>query len=37
MAITHNIYRAFEEVPSKEMRSVFLDLSKAFDRVSSIN
>ena len=33
LVITHNIYRAFEEVPSKEMGAVFLDLSKAFDRV----
>ena len=33
LATTHNIYRAFEEVPSQEMRAVFLDLSKAFDRV----
>ena len=33
IAITHKIYSAFEEVPSKETRSVFLDLSKAFDRV----
>ena len=33
LSITHKIYRAFEEIPSKETRSVFLDLSKAFDRV----
>ena len=33
LSITHKIYSAFEEVPSKETRSVFLDLSKAFDRV----
>ena len=33
LSITHNIYSAFEEIPSKETRSVFLDLSKAFDRV----
>ena len=33
LSITHNIYRAFEEKPSKETRAVFLDLSKAFDRV----
>jgi len=31
--ITHKIYSAFEEIPSKETRAVFLDLSKAFDRV----
>ena len=33
ISITHKIYSAFEEIPSKETRSVFLDLSKAFDRV----
>ena len=33
LSITRKIYRAFEEIPSKETRSVFLDLSKAFDRV----
>ena len=33
LSITHKIYSAFEEVPSKETRYVFLDLSKAFDRV----
>ena len=33
LSITHNIYRAFEEKTSKETRAVFLDLSKAFDRV----
>ena len=33
LAITHHIYCAFEENPSKETRAVFLDLSKAFDRV----
>ena len=31
--ITHKIYYAFDEMPSKEKRAVFLDLSKAFDRV----
>ena len=30
---TNKIYSAFEETPSKEMRAVFLDLSKTFDRV----
>ena len=30
LSITHKI---FEEIPSKETRAVFLDLSKAFDRV----
>ena len=33
LLITHKIYVAFDEVPSKETRAVFLDLSKAFDRV----
>ena len=33
LAITHRIYSGFEEIPSKESRAVFLDLSKAFDRV----
>ena len=33
LSITNDIYKAFEEVPSKEMRAIFLDLSKAFDRV----
>ena len=33
LCITHKIYSAFEETPSRETRAVFLDLSKAFDRV----
>lgn len=33
LSITHNIYRAFEERPSRETRAVFLDPPKAFDRV----
>ena len=33
LAITHRIYCGFESMPSLEMRSIFLDLSKAFDRV----
>ena len=33
LAIPHNIYCAFESTPSLETRAVFLDLSKAFDRV----
>ena len=32
-AITHNIFSAFDANPSLEVRGVFLDLSKAFDRV----
>ena len=31
--ITHRIYAAFEESPSRETRAVFLDISKAFDKV----
>ena len=33
LSITHKIYSAFEELPSKETRAVFLGLSKVFDRV----
>ena len=33
LCITHNIYTAFQEIPSKETRTVFLDMPKAFDRV----
>ena len=33
LCITHKIYSAFEDTPSKETRAIFLDLSKAFDRV----
>ena len=31
--ITHEIYKAFDENPSLELRGVFLNLSEAFDRV----
>ena len=31
--ITHLIYTAFEEYPTRETRAVFLDISKAFDKV----
>ena len=33
IAITHQIHVAFEEYPSREIRAVFLDLSKAFNKV----
>ena len=33
IAITHNIFTAFDIKPSLEVRGIFLDLSKAFDRV----
>ena len=33
ISITHNNYRAFDANPSLEVRDVFLDLSKAFDKV----
>ena len=32
ISITHDIYRAFEVNPSLEVRGLFLDLSKAFDK-----
>ena len=32
-SITYCIYTAFEEFPSRETRAVFLDISKAFDKV----
>ena len=33
IAITHNIYSSFDVNPTREVRGVFLDISKAFDRV----
>ena len=33
LSITHKIYSAFEEFPSRETRAIFLDISKAFDKV----
>ena len=33
IAITHQIHTAFEKSPSRETRAVFLDISKAFDKV----
>ena len=33
LAITHEIFEAFDCNPSVEIRSVFLDISKAFDKV----
>ena len=33
LAITHEIFRSFDCNPSLEVRSVFLDISKAFDKV----
>ena len=33
LAIAHKTYSAFEATPTEETRAVFLDLSKAFDRV----
>ena len=33
LAITHEIYSNFDACPSLETRGVFLDISKAFDRV----
>ena len=34
ISITHDIYKAFDANPSLEVRGVFLDFSKAFDKVS---
>ena len=33
ISITHEIYRAFNCSPSLEVRGIFLDLTKAFDKV----
>ena len=33
LSITHKIYSAYEEFLSRETRAVFLDISKAFDKV----
>ena len=33
LAITHEIFEAFDCNPSLEVRSVFLDISKAFDKI----
>ena len=33
LSITHEIYKTFDANPSLEVRGVFLDISKAFDRV----
>ena len=33
ISIVHKIYNAFDANPSLEVRGVFLDISKAFDRV----
>ena len=33
MSIVHDIYNAFDANPSLEVRGVFLDISKAFDKV----
>ena len=33
LSITHEIFRFFDTTPPLEVRSVFLDISKAFDNV----
>ena len=33
LSITHKIYSVFDEFHSRETRAVFLDISKAFDKV----
>ena len=33
LSVTHEVYKAFDANPSLEVRGLFLDLSKAFDKV----
>ena len=33
ISITHDIYKSYDTNPSQEVRALFLDISKAFDRV----
>ena len=33
LTITHEIFSSFDSNPSLEVRSIFLDISKAFDKV----
>ena len=33
LAITHDIFSSFDHLPTLETRGVFLDISKAFDRI----
>ena len=33
LSVTHEIYKSFDANPSLEVRDVFLDISKAFDRI----
>ena len=33
LSITHKIYSAFEEFPSRETRTIFVDISKAFEKI----
>ena len=33
LSIVHNLYKAFDAYPTRETRRVFLDMSKAFDKV----
>ena len=33
ISVTHDIHNAFDYTPSLEVRGVFLDISKAFDKV----
>ena len=35
LSIIHKIYSAFEELPSRETRAIFLDISKAFEKICS--
>ena len=33
LSITNEIHKAFDKYPSRETRAIFLDISKAFDKV----
>ena len=33
LSITHEIYQSFDYIPTRDVKGVFLDISKAFDKV----
>ena len=33
LSITHEIYQSFDCIPTRDVKGVFLDISKAFDKV----
>ena len=33
LSITHDIHKCFDDNPTQEVHGIFLDISKAFDRV----